>query len=77
MSIAMSPFKALYGRSPTSLIRLGHNTTPVDSLDQLLKECDAILDDLRYHLLRAQQRMTKWADRKRRDVSFEVGDLVY
>ena len=46
MSINMAPFKAIYGRSPPSLIRLGYNTTPVDSLDQLLRERDAILDDL-------------------------------
>lgn len=77
MSINMSPFKALYGRSPPSLIRAGHNTTPVDNLDQLLQERDAIIDDLNYHLLRAQHRMQKWANKKRRHVSFEVGDLVY
>ena len=75
MSIAMSTFKALYGRSPPSLIRLGHNTTPIDSLDQLLRERNAILDDLQYHLLRAQQQMTKWANKKRRDISFDMGDL--
>ena len=59
MSIKMSPFKALYDRSPPSLIRLGNNTTPVDRLDQLLRERDAILDDLNFHLLQAQNRMEK------------------
>jgi ribosomal protein L21E len=73
----MSPFKALYGRSPPSVIRIGHNCTSVDSLDQLLHERDAILDDLKYHLIRAQHRMKKQADLKRRDVNFEEGDLVY
>lgn len=77
MSIKMSPFKALYGRSPPAVIRLGHNTTPVDSLEQLLRERDAVLDDLKVHLLKAQQRMKHWADKKRREVVFAVGDLVF
>lgn len=77
MSINMSPFKALYGCSPPSLIRIGHNCSPVDSLDQLLRERDAILDDLQYFLLRAQHRMRKWADTKRKEVFFEVGESVY
>lgn len=77
MSINMSPFKALYGRSTPSVVRVGQNCTLVDSLDQLLRERDAVLDDIRYHLLRAQHRMKKWADSKRREVGFAVGDLVY
>lgn len=77
MSTNMSPIKALYGRSPPSVIRIGQNCTPVDSLDQLLRERDAILDDLNYHLLRSQHRMKKRADLKRREVVFEEGDLVY
>lgn len=77
MSINMSPFKALYGRSPPSIVRIGQNCTPVDSLDHLLRERDAILDDLHFYLIQAQHRMKKQADTKRRDVCFEEGDLVY
>ena len=47
----MSPFMALYGRSLLSLVRLSNNVTLVDSLEQWLKERDAILDVLCFHLL--------------------------
>lgn len=53
----MTPFKALYGRDPPHILRVGRGKTPVDSLDTLLQECDAILDELRFNLIKAQQRM--------------------
>ena len=40
-------------------------------------ECDVVLDDLRMHLLGAQQRMEKYADTKRREDEFLVGDNVF
>lgn len=73
----MSPFKAVYGRDPPSLLRITKGETPVGSLDELLQERDAILDDLRYNLVRAQQVMKTAADGKRRDDSFEVDDWVF
>lgn len=36
-----------------------------------------ILDELRFQFLKSQQRMKKWADMKRKEVSFEVGDWVF
>lgn len=38
---------------------------------------DVILDELKAQLLRAQTMMKKWADGERRNVKFQVGDLVY
>lgn len=76
MSINMSPFMALYGRPPPSIIQFGNNVTPIDSVELWLKERDAIIDELKFSLLRAQ-RLKKWADKKRRELSFEVGDLVF
>ena len=38
---------------------------------------DAILDELKTHLLRAQSKMKVVADAHRRDVQFEEGDMVY
>ena len=49
----------------------------VSSVEQQLLERDVVLDDLRMHLLRAQQRMKKYADSKRRDDEFLVGDKVF
>ena len=59
------------------MVRVGHQQTLVDSLDQLLQERDPILDDLQFNVAMAQQRMEFYADKKRREVVFEVGDFVY
>lgn len=42
----------------------------------MLLEQDAILDDLRFNLIKAQQSMKKWADSKCRDELFVLVDLV-
>lgn len=72
MSTKLTPFKILYGRDPTPILRIGRGQTPVDSLEEQLQERDAILDELRLYLLRAQQKMKSSADLKRRDDSFNA-----
>lgn len=52
--IGCSPFKAVYGRDPPSLVKYEKGGTVVQSLEDQLMERDAILDDLKAHLLRAQ-----------------------
>ncbi|MCI19883.1 hypothetical protein A2U01_0041043, partial [Trifolium medium] len=42
-----------------------------------LSERDEALTQLKAHLLRAQQQMKKYADKKRREVHFEVHDWVF
>lgn len=51
LSSNVSPFQALYGRLPPAAVRLGHNTTPVESIDQFLRERDALLDELHAQLI--------------------------
>lgn len=77
ISMKFSPFKALYGRDPPYLIRLGNRNTTVGRIEELLHERDAILDDLQFNLIEAQQTMKAEADLKRRDESLEVDELVY
>lgn len=48
-----------------------------DSLEEVLQERDLVIAELQMNLIKAQQRMKMNADRKRREESFEVGDLVY
>ena len=43
----------------------------------MLCEWGAILDELKFHLLRAQQIMKNNEDKHRRDVSFVLGDWVF
>lgn len=46
-------------------------------MDHLLWERDTILEDLKGQLCKAQNAMKLWADKKRRDITFEMGDAVY
>lgn len=76
-SLKSTPFKALYGRDPPPLIRFEGQNTPMDALEQLLEDRDAMLDDLRMNLIRAQQKMRDQANKNRANVEFKEGDLVY
>ena len=58
-TIGCTPFKVLYGRDPPALLRTTPGTTTVSLVEHQLMERDAMLDDLRMHLLGAQQRMKK------------------
>ena len=53
------------------------SSTPVFEVDQLLAERDTILDELKFHLTRAQSKMKVATDLHRREVQFKEGDLVY
>lgn len=70
-SLRTSPYQVLYGRAPPTLLSYvkGSGTT--------LRERDVMLSEIRYHLQQAQDRMKLNAYRKRRELQFQVGDLVY
>ena len=76
-SIATTPFKAVYGRDPPPLLRYGSGVTAIATVEQQLQERDAMLEELKAHLIRAQSKMKKTVDQHRRDIHFEVGDMVY
>lgn len=77
MSTKFTPFKIVYGRDPPPLLRMPQGQTAVNSLEEILRERDFILYDLHMNLLRAQQRMKSYADLKRREEVFNVGEMVY
>lgn len=72
-----TPFKAMYGRDPPPFIRYEGQQTNMDAVDKLLEDRDAVLDDLRINLIRAQQKMAAQANKHRRDVEFKEGDKVF
>ena len=76
-SIGMSPFQALYGRPPPTIptYELGHSM--VHEVDQQLADRDELLVHLKNNLEAARNRMKQIADRKRKEVVFQEGDLVY
>ena len=73
----MAPFEALYGRpcrSPSCWIEskdrlvLGSN---------LIREASATVELIKKRMKAAQDRQKKYADRRRRPLEFEIGDLVF
>ncbi|KFK28310.1 hypothetical protein AALP_AA8G499800 [Arabis alpina] len=76
-AIQMTPFKALYGRDPPSLLRFEDGSTTNANLETQLKERDAMIVILKQNILKAQQLMKHRADGHRREVEFKVGDMVF
>ena len=76
-SSKFSPFQVLYGREPPHVLRVGRGQTSVHDLDEYLQTRDAILDDLHFNLIKAQQLMKLAADKHRRNDSFAVNEMVY
>lgn len=72
----MSPFKALYGKDSPSVLHYETNVNDPTLVQDLLHDRDVLLQQLKWNLLKAQQYMKNQADRKRRDLQFEVGELV-
>ena len=72
-----TPFKALYGRDPPKLLRFGDILTANAEVEEMVKNRDELLQELRDNLATAQARMQASANKKRRDVEFEVGAWVY
>ncbi|MCH82977.1 Ty3/gypsy retrotransposon protein, partial [Trifolium medium] len=77
VSIGKSPFEVVYGRPPPTILRFLSNETKVAAVALELTERDEALNQLKSHLLRAQQQMKIYADKKRRDVQFAIGDWVF
>lgn len=77
VSIGKSPFEVVYGRQPPKLLRFLSNETKVAAVALELKDRDEALNQLKLHLLKAQQQMQSYANKKRRDLKFEVGEWVF
>jgi hypothetical protein len=76
-STKTTPFEAVYGTPPPTLLTYVPGTSRIQAVDESLCDRDAILRELRYNLSLAQNRMKCQANRHRRDISFEVGDHMY
>ena len=72
-----TPFWLLYGQDPPPLVRYGHGPAAVSSVEHMLEEHNAVLEELKLNLHKAQDRMRATANRKRCEEHYDVGDLVY
>ena len=75
-STKLSPFESVYGYPAPKLIPYTAGTTQIQEVENTLKTRDDIIRILRANLQLAQDRMKKFADIKRTERSFDVGDLV-
>jgi hypothetical protein len=76
-SLGMSPFEALYGRkckTPLMWSEVGERALIGPAL---IKEAEEKVAEVREKLKSAQSRQKNYADRKRREISFNPGDFVY
>jgi hypothetical protein len=76
-SLGMSPFEALYGRkcrTPLMWSEVGEQTLLKPSL---IKEAEDRVAEIREKLKEAQSRQKSYFDKRRRELSFVVGDFVY
>jgi hypothetical protein len=76
-AIGMTPFQALYGRTPPNLVHYEPGSSKIDSLDDLLTQKTLVLKTLKEYLTRARNRMTIQANRHRQDRQFQEGQWVY
>lgn len=74
--LGISPFKALYGKEPPSLVFAPPSDATPSSVADLIRQRGELLVELRRNLERAQQRMRDSANKNRRHVEFERGDMV-
>lgn len=72
----MTPFQALYSRLPPEIPNYADGLSRVNEVDQSLLTRDEVLQQLKTNLTVASARMKQAADKKRREVEFQTGDLV-
>ncbi|WVY93545.1 hypothetical protein V8G54_032633 [Vigna mungo] len=73
----LTPFEVVYGKPPPSIPTYIEGTSSNAGCDSVLTSREEIFALLKANLLKAQIRMKKLADSKRRDLKFEVGSWVY
>ena len=75
-SIGMAPFEALYGRKCRSPLCWNDISETMVLGPQLIEETSNQVRQIQARIQAAQDRQKSYADQKRREVNFEVGDKV-
>jgi hypothetical protein len=76
-AIQSTPFKALYGYSPPQLSMGSITKGSNQAVTELITNRQNAVKELKQHLVKAQARMKKFADLKRLERHFGIGDWVY
>jgi transposase InsO family protein len=76
-SINTTPFRLTYGQDPNVPFANGHlASTGIKSADEFVRKMAGDIRKARKCLVAAQDRQAAYANRRRRDVSFKLGDYV-
>ena len=73
----MTPFEAVYGHNPPSVLSYLLGTLKIQAVDQTLTVQEDILRTLKENLVMAQNRMKQQADQGRSECQFAEGDQVF
>ncbi|KAL4020587.1 hypothetical protein IC575_019368 [Cucumis melo] len=76
-TIAMAPFEALYGKCCRSPICWGEVSEQRMLGPELVQTTNAAIQKIQARMLTAQSRQKSYADVRRKDLEFEVGDMVF
>lgn len=77
LSTGVSPFYANYGRHPTLPVDMVHDVSvKTQGVSDLLTKIHSAWDTIKVRLDAAQAKQKRYADRRRRDVAYSVGDKV-
>lgn len=76
-SSGMTPFEIIYGKPPPALPHYLQGASTNEAMDSMLHSRQEIHRKLQHRLQKAQDTMKKFADTKRRDVTFSIGQWVY
>lgn len=76
-AIRCTPYEVLYGQPPPLHLPYlpGESSNPI--VDRSLAKREEVINLLKFHLMRAQNRMKQHADARRSDRVFQSGDFVY
>lgn len=77
MGTGMTPYEVIYDKPLPPLSNYLQGSSRNDAVDAELSTREEIHTALRRKLLKAQEAMKHFADQKRRDVAYEVDQLVY
>ncbi|KAA0051054.1 pol protein [Cucumis melo var. makuwa] len=76
-AIGMAPFEALYGKCCRSPVCWGEVGEQRMLGPELVQTTNAAIQKIRARMLTAQSRQKSYADVRRKDLEFEVGDMVF
>jgi hypothetical protein len=76
-SLQMAPFEALYGRKYRTPLNWSETGDSTIFGPDILQEAEEKVRMIRDYLKAAQSRQKSYADKRRRELTFKIGDFVY